>query len=247
MKLFKFLSFSVLIFCLAVSANAAVYRFSFSDASIEYIELGGNGATNPSVGIFAYLDYDTSIQQFRLYDGPNGYLGSSVLGQGVGLGVNGVAFSFGLTAPALGAVTYPITGVSAIYDSGSMLGLSSIDLPLALQSSGFNYAYKSLNNGVEVISDAYKLVAGESETFVVEGFDNVALTNLLGSSSISGVINLQASSIAIRVQSSTGNGVSWFTAASVSAVPELQTYFMVLFGLFLLLGARNVYIDKQFD
>lgn len=243
MKLFNILFVSVLIFCLTVSANAAVYRFSFSDVSVEYIELGGNGATNPPAGIFAYLDYDTSIRQFRLYDGPNGYLGSSVLGQGVGLGVNGVAFNFGSAVPTLGSITYPVTGSSVIYDSGSMLGLSSIDLPSAVQGGGFNYAYKSLNNGVEVISDAYKLVAGESETFAVEGFDNGALTSLLGASSVSGVLNLQASSIAIRVQNSTGNGVSWFTAASVSAVPELGIFNMLALGLMLLFGVR-IYVSS---
>lgn len=238
MRLLKLAFASVLIFSLAVSANATVYRFSFSDVSVEYIELGGNGATNPPAGVFAYLDYDTSIQQFRLYDGPNGYLGSSVLGQGVGLGVNGVAFNFDSIVPALGAVTYPATGSSVIYDSGSMLGLSSINLPSALQGGGFNYAYKSLNNGVEVISDAYKLVAGESETFAVEGFDNGALTSLLGASSVTGVLRLQASSIAIRVQNSTGNGVSWFAAASVSAVPEPRAFIMLALGLMMLFGVR---------
>ncbi len=64
-----------------------------------------------------------TILQFRVYDGPNSYLGSSPLGQGVGLGINSVAFNFGVTIPLLGDVTYPVTGSSVIYDSDSMLGL----------------------------------------------------------------------------------------------------------------------------
>lgn len=239
MKFLKVVFAFIFLFLLAASANATVYRFSFTNTSTEYIERGGNGATDPPDGIFAYLDFDTTIQQFRLYDGPNNYLGASVLGLGVGLGVDGIAFNFGTTTPMLGAVTYPITGSSVMYDNGSMLGLSVITLPTTLQNNGFNNAYKSLNNGVEVITDSYKLIAGESETFAISGFNNAALSNLVGASLVSGGLSLQASSIAIRVQNSTGNGVSWFTATSVSAVPEPQLYIMLVLGFVVLLGMRN--------
>lgn len=239
MKLFKIVFASIFLFLYAATATATVYRFSFNGASTEYIELGGNGASNPPAGVFAYLDFDTTIQQFRVYDGPNSYLGSSPLGQGVGLGINGVAFNFGVAVPVLGAVTYPSTGSSVVYDNGSMLGLSAITLPAVLQNNHFDFAFKTLNNSVEVITDPYKLIAGESETFAVSGFNNAALLNLFGASSASGALNLQASSVAIRVQNSTGNGVSWFTATSVAAVPEPKTYFMLMLGLILLLGVRN--------
>jgi hypothetical protein len=222
----------IILLCLgfSVTANATVYRFSFTDSSTEIIELGGNGATNPPSGIFAFLDYDTTIAQFRLYDGPNAYLGSTPVGLGVGHGINGIAFNFGSVLPILGVVTYPTTGTSVIYDSGSMEGLTSITVPSVI-SSNFDVAYKTLNNGVEVITDAYKLVGGESETFAVTGFNNEALANLNGATSNGGSLALSAASVAVRVQSSTGNGVSWFTASSVSAVPELNVNVMMVFGL----------------
>lgn len=80
-------------------------------------------------------------------------------------------------------------------------------------------------------TNPYKLIAGESETFAISGFNHTALTNLLGATQTNGVLNLTPSSIAIRVQNSTGNGVSWFTASSVATVPEPQTYMMMILGL----------------
>lgn len=214
------------------TANATVYRFSFTFNSTEYIELGGNGATNPPPGIFAYLDFDTTINQFRLYDAPNNvYLGSSVQGLGVGLGLNGIAFDFGATAPVLGAASYPSTGASVFYDNGSMLGLSQLaSVPSAIDSN-FNDAYKTLSGGSESIADTYKLIAGESETFTISGFDTAALSQLNGATINAGSLVLSAPSVAIRVQSSTGNSASWFAATSVTAVPESETYAMFMVGL----------------
>jgi hypothetical protein len=118
-------------------ANATIYQFSFSDAS--------------SGGVFAFLDFDTTTNEFRLYDnGANGYLTSPT-------GVNGIAFDF--TSPL--SLPSPVSTTQTVWDTTTIGQLSSTTVPF-----GFSNAYASATNG-----DADEINNGESTSFSFGAID----------------------------------------------------------------------------
>ncbi len=123
----------LLVALLAVSAssvaNAAVYRWSFSDLS----------QTD-----FAFLDFDTSTSKFRLFDNPdNNYLSAP-------LGINGVAFDF------VGPQTLPFS-TPTFTDADSNVAIGTLitnnilpTLPTGFvrgYSTAFNTSAFEINNG----------------------------------------------------------------------------------------------------
>lgn len=210
----KFVLGAVLLSGATLNANATVYRFTFSDTSTEYAQTSPS-ASNPT-DVFAFLDYDTDLNQFRLFDNTaDGYL-SSTGGSSSRYGITGIAFNFSGSAPSLGTVSYP----SSIYDSGSMSGLASTSsVPSAISGAGFDLAYTTNQ----------RLTNGESETFAFQNFTNSTFNSLVSSGG-----NVLASSIAVRVSREDSQRISWFAASSVAAVPEPETYAMFLAGLGLL-------------
>lgn len=101
-------------------ANAAVYRWSFSDIN----------QTD-----FAFLDFDTATSKFRLFDNPdNNYLTAPI-------GVNGVAFDF------LGPQVLPLsTPTFTDADSNVAIGTLITNNILPPLPSGFVRGYSTILN-----------------------------------------------------------------------------------------------------
>lgn len=124
----------------SVASNAAVYRWTFENAG----------------SAFAFLDFDTSNSNFRLFDNS----GDSFLSGDTG--VNGIAF-----VANNGQTFNSPTNVTNAYTTGT---INMFSLLPALRPSGYNYAYVGLTNLA-----ATELGAGES---VAYNYGNIDFNNL---------------------------------------------------------------------
>lgn len=134
------------------SANAAVYRWSFS---------------NLDQSDFAFLDFDTDTSNFRLFDNPsNNYLAPA-------FGVNGIALDF------VGPQTLPglLTTIPTFTDTYSNVSIGNLVVNnlVPVLPSGFVRGYSSISNGT-----AFEINNGESTTFNIttidfSNIDNVAV------------------------------------------------------------------------
>lgn len=134
-------------------ANAAVYRWSFSDAT----------QTD-----FAFLDFDTVTSDFRLFDNSaNNYLTGN-------LGVNGISFDFN------GAQTLNATAVTSLNGSGAVnygnttIGtLSATTNPLLI--TGYTSGFVTASNGSESEIGDGEGTMFNFGTIAYSNIDNVAI------------------------------------------------------------------------
>jgi len=135
---------AMLLFGATNNANATIYQFSFSNVT--------------SNGVFAFLDFDTSTSNFRLYDNTaNSYLESNG-----NLGVNGVAFDF------FNPVTLnsPVNTTATNFANTTIGSLTILNTPPA----GFTSAFRSANN-----TASNEIGTNESTSF---NFGPISYTNI---------------------------------------------------------------------
>ncbi len=174
---------------LSATSQAAIYRWSFSDV---------NQAD------FAFLDYDTSLSKFRLFDNPaNNYLSGN-------LGVNGVAFDF------VGAQTLPNTSATFTdADSNVAIGTFITNNTIPSLPSGFVRGYSTLSN-----ASAFEINNGESTSFSLGSIDIANIDNVAVRLNSGGVL-----------QPLNGQWVVGTSVNNGAPVPEAETSAMMAFGL----------------
>lgn len=195
----------------SVASNAAIYRWSFNY----------NGFSS---GEFAFLDFDSSNGNFRLYDNTgqyasetisfadNSYLTSTI-------GVNGLALDF----TAAGTTFLP-TPITTTEDSGTVNNFTSaFTAPNAFFAGSiatYDYGIVTANNG-----SSNEVNNGESTTFKIS--NDIVQSNIAG--------------VAVRLNfnngdlnSNGGGGAVWIVGQAVNSgapVPEAETSAMMVLGL----------------
>lgn len=140
----NFVASALLLVGVVTSADAAIYRYSFS--------------TTGSSGVFAFLDFDTTSSNFRLFDNTsNAFLASQI-------GVNGISFDF------VGAqtLTAPAATFQTVWDTTTIGSLSATTDPIA--PVGYTSAFATANN-----NDGSEIKNGGSTSF---NFGNIAFSNI---------------------------------------------------------------------
>lgn len=182
---------------LSTGAVAQVYQWSFTSTDTSQV--------------FAFLDYDTVTNDFRLYDNAaNNYLNDV---NPSSIGVNGVAFSFG------SPVVFPATvnTFQTVYDTPNANRVMPSFASVASPVSGLDYELISASNRrTDEIGD------GESTSFDL----GIALPNDPTTWTVALRLNTNNANAANYL----GNG-SWIEQSSVAAIPEADTSAMMVLGL----------------
>lgn len=209
---------SLLALGVASTANAAVYRWSFNY----------NGVSG---GEFAFLDFDDVTKDFRMEDNNGQFAGEGFASNNyltTTIGVNGIAFDFGLNS----APTFLSTPISTGPGAWGNVSINDFTASSANPNPGFTGDTGSFDIGFTTASNAdqNEINVGESTMF--------KLSNDISNTGLAGValrLNFNNGGLNANGGGPTGNiGSIWIVGQRVNSgapVPEAGTSAMMALGL----------------